>query len=831
MPACQNRVIARVKGERRMSDKPKLNKKKAVNRDDLHAEVVYRGFCQMKGDRYSSLLAALGKRVSGDVIDQLADRIWQNYLAADAARGIDSHFVKSSNNARITWLRDARRVKPESFQLSDVVTRIHYCSMLTNYVMALALLEKSVLGEVDNQQQLLELCDIFSQTCQKVPDVEQYFLAFLRFKIAPVMIEKNLAVNEEDAIQQLDRCKDWGAMQLPSVDIMTVDRVQSGAKSSDVVRLDTPITELTEQQRNEFECHYQQSTWFNRLSAPEKKLYTAHYKERILEQRVLPSQLRDRIPGLKNAFHSQTFVHSDTAIKKVSDFFHCGSLPFLGGDSDSGSLIASTKQTAHQQSRVSSSYYDGCSENRSHVMLTLNSVSSGDVIHLKNKIIRFFSLGSKKQKKTNDSYDKKIVEATAAVLGSNDSESMNHGNLCLNGYRYVEKRRGSAIRKNVLGGAKIALRTIKKHRKNLKQTLKGDSQLSPELSEIDQQIKLLKRSTKRLWWKSWRSLHYFKKGLFDKEVKNVQLAALAIQLSCQLDSLRERYSSIADDIPSVAVWVGCASGENRTGIAEFVSQTVAVRGELQSYDAHTIAKAMAAGHHIQVVVGSVGGSAGMVGIRSKSMDSLPKSFKKDSLGHSDNSISQMLTSKTADNKSASARIAACQKKKSPGLMTEEAMQSYVQIVTITPIVSPVDRNSSRVPVKADDSNVQRRERLLRVIGDDTADSKSVVTTKRLSTGSPKEKKITKQRHCSRLSAASPAVNVEEPLRQSCARSQMLMAVMVALLCVGGVVLCKPTLICRVLFGGAVLVGGLFRCRTKSPVTVERGSTRSYQPLQ
>ena len=185
------------------------------------------------------------------------------------------------------------------------------------------------------------------------------------------------------------------------------------------------------------------------------------------------------------------------------------------------------------------------------------------------------------------------------------------------------------------------------------------------LDPYNKEIKSLKYKVKKLKRKRRRfTFGRAKKDPTDANVKNVQILKLATQIAHQLERVRSLDDNLKEKVPSVKVWFGCASGENRTGVAEFVAQTAAVTEELssQGYDSHEISKAMAQGYHIQTLVGSVGGSAGMVGIRAKSMGSLPASFNRDAAGNKDLTVYHSLINKTADNKSVSSSLLRCVKK-------------------------------------------------------------------------------------------------------------------------------------------------------------------------
>ena len=669
--------------EVRRPHSPRLSVAPGTQLDEEQAAVAYQianNTGEDQAERYSSLLAARGDVDTASFTERLADRILANYIKADAERGIDSFFVKTSDDEipRFSLVRDARHLTEDTPEIKTKADRQHYKSMLFNYVLALSVIEKSHLGQVQDEDTLLEICHKFEETVANAHDAEQYFLATVKFVVAPILVEKGLADNDAAAIKMLDKAKDWAAMELDSMDIMTIDQVSKDESdvASDIVRLDTPTVYLTQAQVDEFSRTYEDQAWFQNMSAYEQRIYEDHYRDKILQLRVLPSQLRDRIPGLKNAFHSQTFVsNGEQKLKKVSDFFHCGSMPYVGGDQNT--LISSTLKTAKQQSQISHFYHDKNHQSTSHVMLTLNSATTDRYLRwgvlLSNLKTRFFNWFRSRENQvvlqSYTGYDEQIVSQTRLVHASTEVDGMNSENLCLNAARHFESTRGNAIKQNILGGAGIALRELKRQSKtqrSILQELRKKPNLAAQvqrnqeiLDRYDAMTKSLRVKVNKL--KRKQRLFTFgrtKKDPTDANVKNVQILRLATQISHQLEAVRALDEHLSKNVPSVKVWFGCASGENRTGVAEFVAQTEAVKEELlaQGYDAHEISKTMATGHHIQTVVGSVGGSAGMVGIRSKSMGSLPATYNYDSSGNRDLTISTTLASKTADNKSVSSSL-------------------------------------------------------------------------------------------------------------------------------------------------------------------------------
>ena len=463
--------------EERRPPSPRLSVAPGTELDDEQAAFAYQIAnhpANDQVDRYECLLAARGDAGTATFTEKIADRIWRSYIKADLVRGIDSYFVRSDDDdvARFTLVRDARdhiEETPETKKNADIQ---HYKSMLFNYVLALSVIEKSYFGEVQDQQALLDICDQFDEAGCHALDAEQYFLATVKFVVAPVLVEKGLASDVSMAMKMLDKSKDWAAMELDSMDIMTIDKVQNSMNkaSRDIVRLDTPVMYLTQAQIHEFSDAYEKQAWFQNLTAYEQQIYVNHYRDKILELRVLPSQLRDRIPGLKNAFHCQTFVSAEAAeLKKVSDFFHCGSMPYVGGDE--ATLSSSTLKTAKQQSQISNFYHDKQGQKTSHIMLTLNSAKTDGylrwVTYFSNLRTRFLNLfryrKNRVRLKSYAGYDEDIVAQTRLVHASTEVDAMNSENLCLNASRHIEFTRGNAIKENILHSAKSGVERTGKY--------------------------------------------------------------------------------------------------------------------------------------------------------------------------------------------------------------------------------------------------------------------------------------------------------------------------------------------------------------------------------
>ncbi len=218
-----------------------------------------------------------------------------------------------------------------------------YLMMALNYTAALRTL--LLVNKIDyDEKAIADLTNKIIKAAEKegakdsrVPIIlgmEDYFFEYLERVLVPVLVQAGLAKDAEQAVDLLDKAKDWVAIEHPPMSMVTVDQFTTAfEKPRWVIRIDKPVCELTPAQKAELE-NYKRTYWYRRLSDQEKKLFE-YYKPKLTEPggRVIPSQLRSRLPLLKNSYQHQTFLVDDEdgvyASKCLLDVFHCGGVPYF----------------------------------------------------------------------------------------------------------------------------------------------------------------------------------------------------------------------------------------------------------------------------------------------------------------------------------------------------------------------------------------------------------------------------------------------------------------------------------------------------------------------
>ena len=576
---------------------------------------------------------------------KLYNLIVKYYIEADKVRGITSHIASNDSKSDFCYSRDAsKQIKTNPKQDNYIKTINHICMGL-NYLAALVTLLEAHNIKF-NHSDIIKIADNFQKPSKTMlaGGSKLYFLSFVQHTLAPLLVEKGICKTVDKAIKALDKSKDWVALELPSMHILTqtsFSLIDGQQKNS--VRIDSPITRISSELKKEF-THYERHQWFSNLSKYEKQIFEKHYKKLLLKGRVIPSQLRTRIPGLKNAYHSQDFILNENDIEhaeKIADYFHCGALPYVGG-SDKESLRTAAI-SARQLHKASCEQQDPTASKPLTIMVTLNSRLGDILLAILNAIKNIFSGRFFSKWRYYKGYDRRITldsrKATQQIDG------MHSSNLCLNVFRHIERNETSGTRKAV----KLARQTEKKLR-NIEKNLHNDGSKSYQ-DKIDQ-LKLwqekLNISRKKINFKIYRPPWHR-----DRNVRGDYIVSELQRLSLVFDEIRDNIDETNKaSIPSLRICFGCASGNNRTMIAKTVTDTQASRMHVNGVNPDELSKRLTGAGHVQLLPGFQGGNAGMTGIRYKSIDSVPFNYNYSRHTKESTGVDIMLTSDCADMKSA-----------------------------------------------------------------------------------------------------------------------------------------------------------------------------------
>ncbi|VVC75689.1 hypothetical protein AQUSIP_09790 [Aquicella siphonis] len=378
----------------------------------------------------------------------------------------------------------------------------------------------------------------------------------------------------------LDQAKDWAALERPSMRVCTIIKTESDLKCVRMIILDEPCSELTADQTMLFDKLDDQK-WFNELSDFNRKLVRYHKGAILSGKCVIPSQLRAVIPLCKNSYQQTVFAQSGTAKPEIiNSYFHSATAAYLS-HKDEETAQTMTYLNMLQQQRL-------CQAD-AMVMICLNS-------DLGDRWLKTYEWINRRNYTADDSRSIKLTESASSRL---TDRRVFFAKICLNYFRMIEYNNYSGIR---------SLTEIIKA--NTGKLDASHPDVARVLSMVEQVEKLQGQFTPLdLYVKGLDIIHFL-----------TQAATLNNQLASQF----------ADkSLQTVAVWFGCASGENRTGITYYHdlcrtmleyfarSQEVSLSDEFQLRIFQLVAKSQ----HVLLMTGNQGNTFGTEGIRSKSSGS------------------------------------------------------------------------------------------------------------------------------------------------------------------------------------------------------------------
>lgn len=578
-----------------------------------------------------------------------SDPLWnltlQLMMEKDFNRGIQSN-IKTGPDGHQLIIRDARGMDENDFQ--EDVGQYDYAVLLLSYLKAYRKVCEirgitPELLENDDQYAMImfALDEIRNQTTE-----ESAMYAF-RQGVEMVTTALSMATGEdkEKLQKELDLAKNWVAMEQEPMSVATITTIEGHS----FIQLDEPRYQLTDELIAEYEqCNqneegeYAGPIWFMHLSALEKDLVLA-YKDQIIEGRVIPSQLRGSLPGIKNSYEQTTAVVDDVdgEINVLNQNFHCATVVFL--DKKRGSRDPQERQEAEdemqrvtalsmaqQHAIVSADHPD--TDVRSN-MTTLNS-EVGDRILGKVAKVKGILPGHKAMPFVGDDQPAVLVTRSAAAATEGTSSS----NICMNDFRKLYDNNYDGNHAVLQGALKIfkgiygidpsakwvRLPEFDKNHHPIDSTL--HDQLTVLFNKIKHCHKLMGKSTVL-------SLDPENRGL-----DIVQLSSEICFLNNQIvDIIGDQYNSDENQVQHLAQWFGCASGENRTGYAEFHIATTAANdyliGQQGRAPVREIRDHMARAGHVSRMTGFQGSTMGTEGIRAKSKATAPKTYSKKTQKH------------------------------------------------------------------------------------------------------------------------------------------------------------------------------------------------------
>lgn len=599
------------------------------------------------------------------------------YIAADRAVGTHSCVYFDETDKLFYYLRDSRLSVAESSGHES----FFYLAMVYNYTIAFynilqvkdVELSAEILQKVDSVLAAIESSIL---VCDRPEDqFKSYVHCLSRWLLLHDSNEASLTTEEQIndlqcdepkeykakiSIQskQLDKIKNWGGLELPSMTMVSFLSVKSDlAKPYAMVLMDKPIT------NNNMDSQYNQGfdlrekPWYNAMSELEKRVFQS-YRPKLAEGRILPSQLRSRGPeGIKNFYHSKSWVIPAASFKHATintpsfSFYHSGSwVQFASQESQLPSAERAFQQFGDaiktpQSDQVRLNAYTWL----------LNSTLRDKFASWQSSCLYLLCCGywccPKRAPKPEAQYDSGIV---SSVLQANqyyrsepstgeeqkDEDGDLETRLLPSGVRsdavhpllsftaHVSDmavnfwRRFQGVKSSYCFPYGAKQETIEELLKNIDQVLEIEgvlsSQSGEDLADVHYHFSRLKllRAALDERFNRWACRR-------DKNLNAVSIIASCVEVDAHINHLRQQYQDDLQHVPSQVHLFCCASGENRTGLMWVCAQVSVAQGLQPELNTVDLIEQLIQSWHAQTMMGMQGSIAGTCGFRSKSMGTFP----------------------------------------------------------------------------------------------------------------------------------------------------------------------------------------------------------------
>jgi hypothetical protein len=407
----------------------------------------------------------------------------------------------------------------------------------------------------------------------------------------------------------LNEVKDWVALEQPSTAICTVIERNEHYFNKRIFILEEPCSQLLQEQIDLFN-NLENQAWFNELTSLQQKL-VVYYKENIVAGLcVMPSRLRGIVPLNKNAFKESVFIElSSHQFEMINSYYHTGTVAHV---SHKDEKIAEhiTSLNMRQQKLA-------C-HTQAMVMICLNS-------EMADYYIEWYEWMNSRAYVADDSAIIKLTRSAASHL---ENENIFYAKICLNLFRIFEY--------NDYGGINKLIEISNKNIEQLDPALPQVASLKDNILNIKKLCSIVDKDVvsvdKSYVFSRLSSLYGYCKNpyeIIDYNVKGIDILFLLTKIASLNNQLVEKFSD--KNLERIAVWFGCASGENRTGISYYHNICASLIDYFEEQNNKTpismqlkqqLFDMVAKTQHLHVMTGYQGNTFGTEGIRSKSSNSL-----------------------------------------------------------------------------------------------------------------------------------------------------------------------------------------------------------------
>lgn len=478
----------------------------------------------------------------------------------DQASDIQTCFTKTTHDQPVYWRRaTVQQYLAHPFN-EPSHTNINQLRLFYAYLMAAIVIDFifSTDGFNDNFADAVLRTEIEVKTNMLTPAEGK-----TRLIEALCYYHQQLTISEAEKC--LDETKNWVGLLAPTTVSITSIQIDD---ASYFYIVDKPLTQLTLAQKAQFE-NLPSHAWYRAQPSFIQLLIQFFLPHILSETRVIPSQLRHILPVLRNCYRQTLYQkNSQGNVTQLNQYFHTGTAAYLG-NCDENTATRLTRQNLHQEKQLS--------KTKQPLMICLNSVMGDIIVGTYNNYVRWSSY----------QYDDSTIltrTQRAAQTQAPEKSPAFYAKLCLNGYRHTEFN---------------------------------------DYTGINQLIALMQDAMPLRENPDLKAIQAIQSSYSDNDVKSLSLIFHLTQLvktyNQFIKSYNQQYQRCipdAEPIPTFAVWFGCASGENRTGIAIY---HLILETFFQAYpEVKQASELIARTQHIHLMTGGQGNTFGTEGIRAKS---------------------------------------------------------------------------------------------------------------------------------------------------------------------------------------------------------------------
>lgn len=402
----------------------------------------------------------------------------------------------------------------------------------------------------------------------------------------------------KNPVRKIRLAKDFANFQDNHYNMVTI----SEHKGTPIVETDIKQSKLTDSQKRMFQTLQDLPTsdskkrlkvdikgenmdWFNKLHRWEQNLVIKNSSKILSETYVIPTQLRNILPLLRNCYNKNTSI-----IKNDREVIH------LLGTRHSGSISSATK-----------------GDNVLHTMENIKQVrlnNPGSSIHLNALLspINIFDADSEDHRLTGEAI-KMMAGVKRTTLPFNFLRKYFRGGVDLDGTEYIMQEVSDQIKKSKYPEQ---LQTFSEFILDLKSDKFKKAQ--EEVNNIKDPN--LKRSLNCALEVASDLIKAKKVGIFSKDIENINSS---ISINMKLLSNYAKMGYLGEELKSMPIMISyCKSGKDRTQMIELGATLKALKNYFQlesSEDIKELTKNVLKAQHSQTIAGTQGGTLGCYGIK------------------------------------------------------------------------------------------------------------------------------------------------------------------------------------------------------------------------